>query len=150
MTFTTKKFAGFLFFYVFTATSLLAQADQGKVTDAELNKFATVFQQMRMMNQQVQQKMAQSVAAEEMEVQRFNEIHKAQLDPEKEINTSSEEQEKYEDIVLEIEKAQLDFQKKMEEAIQKSGLSVERYQQIATRMQKDTQLQERLRNSFQK
>ena len=150
MTFTTKKFAGFLLFFMFTATSLLAQADQGKVTDAELNKFATVFQQMRMMNQQVQQKMAQTVAEEEMEIQRFNEIHKAQLDPAKEVKTSEEEQEKYEEIVSEIEEVQLDFQKKMEESIKESGLSIERYQQIATRLQTDAELQERLKNSFQK
>lgn len=150
MIFTTKKFAGFLLFFVFTATSLFAQADQGKVTDAELNKFATVFQQMRMMNQEVQQKMAQTVAEEEMEIQRFNEIHTAQLDPAKEVKTSEEEQEKYEEIVSEIEEVQLDFQEKMENAIQQSGLSVERYQQIATRLQTDAELQERLRNSFQK
>lgn len=150
MIFTTRKFAGFLLFFVFTATSLFAQADQGKVTDAELNKFATVFQQMRMMNQEVQQKMAQTVAEEEMEVQRFNEIHTAQLDPAKEVKTSEEEQEKYEEIVSEIEEVQLDFQEKMENAIQQSGLSIERYQQIATRLQTDAELQERLRNSFQK
>lgn len=150
MTFTTKKIAGFLLFFVFSATSLLAQTDQKKVTDAELNQFATVFQQMRMMNQEVQQKMAETVAAEEMDIQRFNEIHKAQLDPAKEVKTSEEEQEKYEEIVSEIEEIQLDFQEKMENAIQQSGLSIERYQQIATRLQTDAELQERLRNSFQK
>ncbi len=150
MTFTTKKFAGFLLFFMFTATSLLAQTGQEKVTDAELNKFATVFQQMRMMNQEVQQKMAQTVAEEEMEIQRFNEIHTAQLDPAKEVKTTAEEKEKYEDIVSEIEEVQLDFQKKMEASIKESGLSVERYQQIATRLQTDAELQERLRNSFQK
>ncbi len=150
MTSITKKISGFLLFFVFTATSLLAQADQEKVTDAELDQFATVFQQMRMMNQEVQQKMAQTVAEENMDIQRFNEIHKAQLDPAKEVKTSEEEQEKYEEIVAEIEDVQLDFQEKMEEAIQKSGLSIERYQQIATRLQTDAELQERLRNSFQK
>lgn len=150
MTFTTKKIAGFLLFFVFTATSLLAQADQEKVTDAELDQFATVFQQMRMMNQEVQQKMAQTVAEEEMDIQRFNEIHKAQLDPAKEVKTSEQEQEKYEEIISEIEEVQLDFQKKMENAIQKSGLTIEKYQQIATRLQTDAELQERLRNSFQK
>lgn len=150
MTFTTKKIAGFLLFFVFTANSLLAQADQEKVTDAELDQFATVFQQMRMMNQEVQQKMAQTVAEEEMDIQRFNEIHKAQLDPAKEVKTSEQEQEKYEEIISEIEEVQLDFQKKMENAIQKSGLTIEKYQQIATRLQTDAELQERLRNSFQK
>ena len=81
MTFRTQTLTGFLLFFIVTATTLFAQEEQAKVTDAELNKFATVFQQMRMMNQEVQQKMAQVVADEEMEIQRFNEIHKAQMDP---------------------------------------------------------------------
>lgn len=150
MTFRTKKFAGFFLFFVLTATTLFAQADQAKVTDAELNKFATVFQQMRMMNQQVQQKMAQVVADEEMEIQRFNEIHKAKMDPSIEAEATKEEKEAYKEIVAEIEKVQLDFQETIEEKIKESGMTVERYQQIATRLQTDAELQERLKNSFQK
>ena len=150
MTFRTKKITGFFLFFVLTATTLFAQADQAKVTDAELNKFAAVFQQMRMMNQQVQQKMAQVVADEEMEIQRFNEIHKAKMDPSIETEATKEEKEAYKEIVAEIEKVQLDFQETIEEKIQESGMTVERYQQIATRLQTDAELQERLKNSFQK
>ncbi len=150
MTFRTKKFAGVFLFFVLTATTLFAQADQAKVTDAELNKFAAVFQQMRMMNQEVQQKMAQVVAEEEMEIQRFNEIHKAQLDPAVEVETTEKEKEAYEEIVSEIEEVQLDFQESVQENIEKSGLTIERYKQIATQLQTDAELQERLKNTFQK
>lgn len=146
MTFRTKKFAGFLMFFIFSASALMAQQ---KVTDAELDKFADVFQQMRMMNQEVQQKMTQVVEAEEMQIQRFNEIHKANLDPAVEVEATDEEEKQYEEIVSEIEKVQMSFQKKMENLITESGLSIERYQEIATRLQTDAKLQERLKAQFQ-
>lgn len=150
MTFRTKKFAGFFLFFVLTATTLFAQAEQAKVTDAELNKFASVFQQMRMMNQGVQQKMSKVVAAEEMEIQRFNKIHKAQMDPAVDVEMTKEEKESYQEIVSKIEEVQLNFQEQIEKNIKESGLTVERYQQIATRLQTDPELQKRLKNTFQK
>lgn len=148
MNFRTKKFAGFLLFFVFTTTALMAQVNQTKVTDSELDKFATVFQHMRMMDQEIQREMMQVVEDEEMDIQRFNKLYKANMDPAVDANPSKEEQEKYENIVAEIEKMQVDFQKKMEKTISDSGLTVERYQQIATRLQKDPELQERLKSAL--
>lgn len=148
MTFRTKKFFGFILFFVFTATSLTAQVNQSKVTDSELDKFATVFQHMRMMDQEIQRKMMQVVEEEEMDIQRFNKLYKANMDPAVNADPTEEELEKYEDIVEKIEEMQIDFQKKMEETISDSGLSIERYQQIATRLQTDPELQERLKNAL--
>jgi len=148
MNFRTKKFAGFLLFFVFTTTALMAQVNQTKVTDSELDKFATVFQHMRMMDQEIQREMMQVVEDEEMDIQRFNKLYKANMDPAVDANPSKEEQEKYKNIVAEIEKMQVDFQKKMEKTISDSGLTVERYQQIATRLQKDPELQERLKSAL--
>lgn len=149
MTLRAKKLTGLLFFFMFSATSLFAQADQSKVSDEELTRFATVYQQMRMMNQQIQQKMAQVVAGEEMEIQRFNEIHQANLTPDMEVEVSEEEKETYQDILEEIEEIQAGFQNQMEEIIEESGFSMERYEAIATRLQSDAKLQERLRKTFQ-
>lgn len=148
MTFRTKKFAGFLLFFVFTATALMAQVNQTKVTDTELNQFASVFQQMRMMDQEIQQKMMQVVEAEEMDIQRFNKLYKANMDPAVDAKPSKEEQQKYENIIAEIEKMQVVFQEKMEKTIGDSGLTVERYQQIATILQTNPELQERLKKAL--
>lgn len=148
MNFRTKKFAGFLLFFVFTTTALMAQVNQTKVTDSELDKFATVFQHMRMMDQEIQREMMQVVEDEEMDIQRFNKLYKANMDPAVDANPSKEEQEKYKNIVAEIEKMQVSFQKKMEKTISESGLTVERYQQIATSLQTDPELQERLKNAL--
>lgn len=92
--------------------------------------------------------MGKIVSNENMDIKRFNEIHKASLDPAVEVEVSEEEKEKYEQIVSEIEKIQIDFQGKIEKTIEESGLSVDRYQQIATQLQTDPKLQERLKEEL--
>lgn len=67
------------------------QQQKVEVSDAELEKFAEVFQQMRMVNQEAQKEMMQVVQEEGFELQRFNEIHQASMDPNKEIETTPEE-----------------------------------------------------------
>ncbi|MFV8838153.1 DUF4168 domain-containing protein [Salinimicrobium soli] len=144
-----KRIAGMLLIFIFSTTALMAQEGQ-KVTDAELTKFAQTFQQMRMTNQEAQLKMQEVIKSEDLEIKRFNEIHKATLDPDTEVDATAEEQEKYEDVISEIEKMQVSFQQKMEDMITSNGLTIERYQQIATRLQQDAALQERLKEEFQK
>jgi hypothetical protein len=146
----TKKIAGLFLFLAFSSTALMAQAEQTKISDSELSQFAETFQKMRMMNQQAQMKMSEAITAEDLEIKRFNEIHKAKTDPATEGNVTAEETEKYEEAISQIEGMQTDFQKQMEDLIKQGGLSVERYQQIATRLQNDAQLQERLRAQFEK
>lgn len=145
---TIKKMFGPLLLFIFTTTAVTAQVGQKKVTKEELSKFGQTFQKIRMMNQQVQMNMAQVVSNEEMDIKRFNEIHKASLDPAVEVEISGEEKEKYDEIVTQIEEIQLDFQSKIEETIKENGLTVERYQDIATRLQTDPELQERLKEEL--
>lgn len=145
---TMKKMFGPLLLFIFTTTAVTAQVGQKKVTDEELSKFGQTFQKIRMMNQQVQMNMAQVVSNEEMDIKRFNEIHKASLDPAVEVEISGEEKEKYDEIVTQIEEIQLAFQSKIEETIKENGLTVERYQDIATRLQTDPELQERLKEEL--
>lgn len=120
------------------------QQEKIEVSDAELLKFAEVFQQMRMLNQQAQQEMIQAVEAEELELQRFNEIHQGKMDASKEVETSSTEDEKYEAVLAELQEIQPKYQEKMQSAIADSGLSMERYQQMAMALQSDAELQKRL------
>lgn len=116
---------------------------QIEVSDAELNKFAQVFQGMQVANQGIQQKMMAVIEAEEMDVATFNEIHKAKLEN-TEVDAAPEDIKKHEKAVEKIEVMQVDFQKEMESLIKDSGLSIERYQEIATAMQVDQELQQRL------
>ena len=123
-----KFFSSLLFVFAIGTASVAAQSttmpqqEKIEVSDAELNEFAEVFQKMRMMNQEIQKEMMTVVQNEEFELQRFNEIHQAKMDPEKEIETTSEEDKKYDAVVTELETIQPEFQKKMQTVITESDL----------------------------
>ena len=146
-----KKFFSSLLFVLAIGTASVAaqsttmpQQEKIEVSDAELTEFADVFQKMRMMNQEIQKEMMTVVQNEEFELQRFNEIHQAKMDPEKDIETTSEEDKKYDAVVTELETIQPEFQKKMQAVITESDLSMERYQQLAMALRSDAELQQRL------
>lgn len=125
------------------------QTQQKEISQEELENFAQAFQAMRMLNQQVQQELAGLVEDEGMEIKRFNEIHQATVDPQQEVEATREEQKQYDAITTEIEKRQASFQGKMEKLITEEDMTLKRYEEIATRLQNDPQLQERLRAVFQ-
>ena len=158
----SKKIAGLLFgFALLGSAGVFAQTPQQlpqqqqqavevDVSDNELSKFADAYQEIRMVNQKAQQKMVKKVEDNGFEIQRFNEIHQASLDPNAEVEVSEEEKTKHKEVVAEIEGMQGDFQKEMEDAISKNELDVERYEKIAMALQTDTKLQQRLQQLMQK
>ena len=119
------------------------------VTDSELTEFAEVFQKMRMVNQEAQQEMIQVVQEQKLDLQRFNEIHQANMDPNKEVETTEAESKQYNIVVAELEEIQPQFQQRMEKLIGESDLSKERYQQLVMALQKDPELQQRLQKALQ-
>lgn len=130
------------------STNMQAQQQKVEVSDAELTEFAEVFQKMRMLNQQIQQEMMAVVKEKDFELQRFNEIHQAKMDPEKDIETTDKENKKYDAVVSELETIQPEFQQKMQTVIQDSDLSMERYQQLAMALRSDAELQKRLQEAM--
>lgn len=121
-----------------------APTQQIEVTDAELTEFAQIFQQVRVVNQQAQQEMIEVVQEEDFELQRFNEIHQAKMNPEKEAELTEKEEKRYALVVAELETIQPKFQKKMQDIISESDLSMERYQQLAMALRSNPELQQRL------
>ena len=131
----------------FAQTQAMSQQEQGQqvdVSDEELGKFANAYKQMQVMGQQAQQKMATTVEDEGMDIQRFNEIHQATMDPSKESDATEEEMAMHEKIVTKLDTMQKDFQDKLTKVVENQDLSMDRYQQIATALQNDTELQQRL------
>ncbi|APS40118.1 DUF4168 domain-containing protein [Salegentibacter sp. T436] len=156
----SKKIAGLLFAFallgsasVFAQTQQLPQQQQQTVdidvSDEELSKFADAYQKIRMVNQQAQQEMAKKVEDSGFDIQRFNEIHQASLDPNTEVDATEDELTKHKEVVSEIEGMQGEFQKEMENAISEEGLDVARYEKIAMALQTDTELQQRLQQLMQ-
>lgn len=119
------------------------QQQQIEVSDAELNKFAQVYQGIQVANQEIQKEMMGVIEEEDLEVPTFNEIHMAKMENQ-EVDASPEDLEKYEEAVEKIEVLQVGFQERLEGLIVEEGLTVDRYQQIATALQADQELQQRL------
>ncbi|GHA25797.1 hypothetical protein GCM10007103_03810 [Salinimicrobium marinum] len=140
-------------FASFAQTPQLPQPQQQQqkveVSDGELQKFANAFQGIRMVNQQAQQEMMSVVEEGGMDVQKFNEIHQASMDPAVEVEASKEDLQKHQAIASELEEMQGTFQAKMEKVITDADLTLQRYEQIAMGLQSDPELQERLKAVFE-
>ena len=126
-----------------------ATPQQTEISDAEMETFASAFQQVQMINQQAQQQMVSAIQEEGFEVKRFNEMYMQDRNPEKEIEASNEEMEMYQSVSSELGEIQSRAQKKMQEKIKEEGMTVERYQEIAMLLQNDPQLQKELQKFMQ-
>ncbi len=126
----------------FTTSILVAQNQE--ISDKELEKFADAYQEVQMANQSSQQEMIKAVEEEDISVEKFNLINQAEQNPNKEVEATADELEKYESAMESVEAIQLKVQKQVESKINEIGLSMERFQQISALVQKDKELQQRL------
>ncbi len=122
---------------------------QKEISDQELEKFARVFQELRMKSSDVQQKMGEAIQQEGMEIQRFNQIYEARNDPAVQLETTTEEDEQFRRISSQLEKMQKSFEEDKKEAIAREGMTEERFEKIARQLETDEALQQRLSALFQ-
>ncbi|MER3318992.1 MAG: DUF4168 domain-containing protein [Allomuricauda sp.] len=123
--------------------------EQVEVTDAELNKIASAFQGIQKVNMEAQQEVMKKVEESGFDANRFNELYQASASPEKTVDASDEEKERFGKVMSEIQQMQVGFTEKIEEIISNEGMSIERYQTIAMALQNDTELQGRLRTMLE-
>lgn len=123
--------------------------EQVEVTDAELNKIASAFQGIQKVNMEAQQEVMKKVEESGFDSNRFNELYQASASPEKTVDASDEEKERFGKVMSEIQQMQVGFTEKIEEIISNEGMSIERYQTIAMALQNDTELQGRLRTMLE-
>jgi len=141
--FTLKKITGLFMLLIIGSVGAFAQAEE-KVSDGELKQFASAFQHVQNINQQAQQEMAKAVEGEGLGIQRFNEIQQARQDPAQEASATEEEIEMFNSAYKEIEEIQRGAQQKMQEKIVEEGLTIPRYQEIATSIQASPELQQKI------
>ena len=149
----SNKFKTLLICFLMLGATALAQVTeqtQTKVSDEELNKIASVFQELQTINTEGQQKMVETIEASGFEVDRFNEMYEASQTPDKDIEATPDEKKKYGVVVSKMQEIQTGLQQKMEGVITDEGLSMQRYQQIAAAFQTDQELQQRLQNVLAK
>ena len=142
--FKSVKLKGLFFFVAILSSVAFTNAQENKISDAELNKWANAYQKVQMQNQQAQQKMMTMIQDEGMELQRFNEIQQASMNPNQQIDATEAEIKKHKMVSDKIEKMRPELERKATEAIESTGMSIERYQEIAAVIQQDQNLQQRL------
>ena len=134
----------FVAFIAIFATGLQAQTSQ-KVSDEKLEKFVEVSQKVQGESMKQQQKMMKVIQDEGLTAQRFNEIYKAQQNPNKESDASGKEKKQFKSAMGEIEAMNKKSQKKMEALIKKEGMEVDAYMSINQKLQQNKALQKRFR-----
>ncbi len=144
--FNTRKLSLLFLFFALMASPVFAQEmdkkeDQKKVSNAELTKFANAFQSLQDANRAAQKEMVKVVEKHGLTMKRFNEIHVAYINPNIKGDATEEELKKHHAAMNEIEVMQQDLQNQMDALVEKSGLTTQKYQQIAQTMREDKQLQ---------
>lgn len=137
----------FVFALLLGAGSLFAQ--DSAILDAELELFVDAYKGMLIINESAQERMVSAVEAKEMTVERFNELSQAQENPGADAKASEAEMKNFEAAMGELMKVQMEVQSEMEGVIQKTGLSIDRYQEISMRLQSDPELQMRIQAMLQ-
>ena len=131
-------------FVALFATGLQAQTSK-KISDEKLEKFVEVSQKVQGESMKQQQKMMKVIQDEGLTAQRFNEIYKAQQNPNKESDASGKEKEQFKSAMGEIEAMNKQSQKEMEALIKEEGMEVDAYMSINQKLQQDEALQKRFR-----
>lgn len=147
----------FMFFGFVAQAQVQPQSPQKKMqnqekqqlSDSTLQQFAGALKVVQTMNENVQKEMGEAVIQAGMEVERYQEIAMASQNPDVEVDMTSEEQQKVEQINKDLQQLQVKVQTEMQTEITKQGLTVERYQELATIIQSDPELMQRFQQILQ-
>jgi len=131
--------------FLFISTAAFAQEE---VSDAELGNFANAVVSIQSINMEAQNTMMEVVTDSGINLERFNELYGASMEENEEVLSSMtpEESERFESVMARFEAMYAVFEKKMEAAIVKENISIERFEVIAEKMESDIALQMRLQS----
>lgn len=139
-----------VFFAIAMLLSANAFAQEAQISDADLAKFAEAYKAVQIENRELQQEMVAYMKKEGMEVQRFQAIQQASVNPNQEVEATPAEMKSYKKVVAKVQEMQPQLQEDMMSIIQDKGLSIERYQQIGAALQQNPELQQKLQNLMMK
>lgn len=115
-----------------------------KLTEADLNKLATILGKLQALNMESQNKMVAVVQAKGMETQKYMQLQQSLQSPETAKNISAADKTKLQEINNELGKVQVDMRKKMENVLKNENLTMAEYQQMMIAIQMDPEAQQKL------
>lgn len=138
----------FLFMTVLGSASLFAQ--ENKISDDELTKFADAYINVQMQNQESQQKMIDVIEEEGLKIERFSEIQQSAMNPDVKSDATEAELKMVENATAKLEKMQPELEKQAIAGIESKGITFDRFQELAAVIQQDQSLQQRLQDILMK
>src|SRR5690606_37546537 len=119
-----------------------------QISDNEITQFSRAFRDIQVIDQNVQQDMANKVQEEGIDVERFNNYLAAQQDSSLELDATEEEIEKFGSVYENIETLHQEAEKEMHQKIADNDLTIERFQEIAMLIQSNPELLEKLQEHY--
>ena len=132
------------------AEASINSQSQEKVTSAELSKFADALTEVQSVNQNAQQQMVKIITDGGLDVNRFNTIQKAKMNPETAVTATDEELAMHTAIVAKLKAMQPELENKMKSIIKRHGLTFDRYKEVAMALQNDKSLQQKFQGIMMK
>ena len=127
------------------------EAPQVEVDSNELDQFAGAMNEVQEIQIDSQSQIEAQIEDSELDQQRFQEIHSASINPQVEApeDISDVEQSEYDNLLDELVEVEQEAQQEMQAAVQDAGLDVERFNEIATAIQQDDELWQRLQERME-
>ncbi|WP_236979027.1 DUF4168 domain-containing protein [Membranihabitans maritimus] len=140
-----------LFLAVATITAhgqqLPQQQPVTEVTDQDIDKFVNAMKTVEKVNQEAQPKMVKAIEGAGMDPQSFMQISQTQQQGKKP-DLGEEEMKKFKEAQQEVQKVQLEANKKIEAEIAEHDLSVQRFNEIYLALQQDPELQKKVQQKM--
>lgn len=139
----------FLIAFLISGDNLLAQEKGMKMSENEFAGFVNIVKEAQAEKYREQERIKQMVNAEGLTFERFAEIQYAIESPIKQVDATKEELDAHKRIMRQVESLKEKFDSKLQQYIVNNGLSMERYEEIATQLQTDEQLRQRVLNNLE-
>lgn len=133
-----------------TTTQVLSlPRSSGSTSPLELQQFTQAIRQLKRVEMETQQKMAEAIKEERLTPQRFQEIGQRQDDPNFPITAdiSAKEQQQFDKAIVKVRQIQQDSIPKQNRAITFQGLTLERFNKIGQVIEQNPALKQQLRES---
>ena len=126
-------------------------APQTQISPEELQKFARTLKQLIVIEQGVNQQIAQAVSQSGLSEQRLTEIYQAQKNPSVQPTTAitSKEKQQFQKTFTKVGEIQQQGQSKTQQVFQKEGLEPTRFKQIFATVKQDPSLKQKVQQMIQ-
>lgn len=119
-------------------------------SDEDLAKFSKAAAMVNEIQQSAENQMINAIEEQGLDLEKFNEIAMSQQNPNAAPESIDEgDMKKFEAVSGDLQKIQMEMQPKMVEAIESTGIELNKYQEIVTAYQQSPELQQKIQEMME-